>query len=180
MTALKRLLPASVIAAAAIGSIVVGGPSATATGQRGDSPRQSKTASVVSVTDGDTINVSLHGETQPVRFIGIDTPEVYPVKDCGGDQASASMNQMLKTGDRVRLVRDRSQDNRDVYDRLLRYVELDGSDLGRKQVHRGWAEVYVFDDPFDRLGSYRRQQSKSRNADRGVWGTCPGNFPDRR
>ena len=51
------------------------------------------------------------------------------------------MNQMLKTGDVVTLVRDRSQDNRDVYDRLLRYVELKGKDLGRKQVSKGWAEV---------------------------------------
>jgi micrococcal nuclease len=151
-----------------------------ASGSPATAAKLSTTARVVSVTDGDTINVSLHGETQPVRFIGIDTPEVYPVKDCGGDQASASMNQMLKTGDRVRLIRDRSQDNRDIYDRLLRYVELNGSDLGRKQIHRGWAEVYVFDDPFDRVGSYRRQQTKARKADRGVWGTCPGNFPDRR
>ena len=134
-------------------------------------------APVVSVTDGDTVNVSLHGETQPVRFIGIDTPEIYPEKDCGGDQASASMNHMLKTGDVVTLVRDRSQDNRDVYDRLLRYVELNGKDLGQKQVSKGWAEVYVFDRPFKRVDSYRRKQSQARRADRGVWGMCPGNFP---
>ncbi len=135
-------------------------------------------AEVVSVTDGDTINVSLHGRTEPVRFIGIDTPEVYPVKDCGGDEASASMNQMLDSGDTVRLVRDRSQGNRDVYDRLLRYVKLNGKDLGRKQVSRGWAEVFVYDRPFDRLGSYRKRQKRARRHDRGVWGQCPGNFPD--
>ena len=140
-------------------------------------PRLSTKAEVVSVTDGDTINVSLHGRTQPVRFIGIDTPEVYPVKDCGGDEASASMNQMLKTGDQVKLIRDRSQGNRDTYDRLLRYVVLKGKDLGRKQVGRGWAEYFVFDRPFDRVDSYRKKQRSARRHDRGVWGMCPGNFP---
>ena len=140
-------------------------------------PRLSTKAEVVSVTDGDTINVSLHGRTQPVRFIGIDTPEVYPVKDCGGDEASASMNQMLKSGDQVRLIRDRSQGNRDTYDRLLRYVELNGKDLGRKQVGRGWAEYFVYDRRFDRVDSYRKKQRSARRHDRGVWGMCPGNFP---
>ena len=146
--------------------------SATAAGSR----LATKTE-VVSVTDGDTINVSLHGKTEPVRLIGIDTPEVYPVKDCGGDEANASMNQMLKSGDQVRLIRDRSQGNRDTYDRLLRYVELKGKDLGRKQVSRGWAEYFVFDRPFDRVDSYRKKQRSARRHDRGVWGMCPGNFP---
>ena len=85
------------------------------------------------------------------------------------------MNQMLKTGDRVKLIRDRSQGNRDTYDRLLRYVELKGKDLGRKQVGRGWAEYFVFDRPFDRVDSYRKKQRSARRHDRGVWGMCPGN-----
>ena len=129
------------------------------------------------MTDGDTINVSLRGKTEHVRFIGIDTPEVYPEVDCGGPEASASMNKMLKTGDRVTLVRDRSQGNRDVYDRLLRYVELNGKDLGLKQVAKGWAEYFIYDRPFDRVGSYRSKQKQARRHDRGVWGMCPGNFP---
>ena len=87
------------------------------------------------------------------------------------------MNKMLDPGDRVQLIRDRSQDNRDTYDRLLRYVVLNGEDLGRRQVGKGWAEVYVFDQPFDRLNSYRKKQKRARSGDRGVWGMCPGNFP---
>jgi micrococcal nuclease len=135
-------------------------------------------AEVTYIVDGDTINVSIRGgDSQPVRFIGIDTPETYPVKDCGGDEASDSMKKMLEVGDTVKLIRDRSQGNRDTYDRLLRYVELDGKDLGRKQVGRGWAETFVYDRPFDRVGSYRRKQKQARRHDRGVWGKCPGGFP---
>ncbi len=134
-------------------------------------------AEVESVTDGDTIRVDIHGRSEPVRFIGIDTPEVYPVKDCGGAAAGKSMKRMVQTGDKVKLVRDRSQGNRDIYDRLLRYVEFNGRDLGRRQVSRGWAEVFVYDRPFARVTSYRKKQKRARRHDRGVWGQCPGNFP---
>jgi endonuclease YncB( thermonuclease family) len=63
---------------------------------------------------------------------------------------------MRDRGNRVKLIRDRSQDNHDAYDRLLRYVERSGRDIGRKQVRKGWAKPYVFESPFRRLGSYRR------------------------
>ena len=133
-----------------------------------------RSAVVDHVADGDTIQVEIGNREEDVRFIGIDTPEVYGGVECGGRPASASMKRMLKPGDRVTLVRDRSQDNRDYYGRLLRYVELDGRDLGRKQVRKGWAVVYVFDDPFARLDSYRRAERKARDADRGAWGRCGG------
>ena len=87
------------------------------------------------------------------------------------------MNQMLDSGDTVRLVRDRSQGNRDTYDRLLRYVEFKGKDLGRKQAARGWADVFVYDRPFDRLGSYRKKAKQARRHHRGVWAQCPNGFP---
>ncbi len=109
-----------------------------------------------------------------MRFIGIDTPEVYETPECGGQEASAAMNRLLQPGDRVRLVRDRSQGNRDTYERLLRYVIFEGRDLGQKQVAKGWARVYVYDDPFDRLPAYGRAEDGARAADRGVWGLCGG------
>ena len=134
-------------------------------------------ATVESITDGDTIRATVHGESEPVRFIGIDTPEVLPTADCGGHEATDSLKRMLEPGDTVRLVRDRSQGNRDIYDRLLRYVEFNGKDLGRKQVSRGWAETFVYDRPFDRVSTYRKKQKRARRHDRGVWGKCPGGFP---
>jgi len=67
--------------------------------------RKHKAARVVSVTDGDTIEVRQRGRTRDVRLIGIDTPEVSFGLECGGRQASKSMKQMLSPGDRVRLIR---------------------------------------------------------------------------
>ena len=84
------------------------------------------------------------------------------------------MERMLEPGDQVKLVRDRSQDNRDTYGRLLRYVEFEGHDLGRKQVTKGWARVYVFDHPFKRVRPYDRAEDQARKRKRGVWGLCGG------
>lgn len=153
--------------------LVSAGGTDLASGQPARS-KAAKGAVVDHVADGDTIQVAIRGREEDVRFIGIDTPEVYGGVECGGREASASMKRMLKPGDRVRLVRDRSQDNRDYYGRLLRYVELRGRDLGRKQIRKGWASVYVFDQRFRRLGSYRRAQRKARSVHRGAWRECDG------
>ena len=155
------LMMAAIVAGAALLPAV----SSAATKQR---------AIVDHVADGDTIKVVLGGREEYVRFIGIDTPEVYDGVDCGGPESSNSMKRMLEPGDRVKLVRDPSQGNRDTYDRLLRYVEFKGHDLGRKQVTKGWASVYVFDDPFRRLGPYERSEDQASAAGRGVWGSCGG------
>lgn len=132
------------------------------------------------VADGDTIAVRIGGRDEDVRFIGIDTPEVYFGVECGGPQASASMKRMLKPGDRIDLIRDRSQDNRDRYGRLLRYAELKGRDIGQRQLRKGWASVYVFDLAFRRVRSYRRAAHKARAMDRGVWARCGGLTPPSR
>ena len=129
------------------------------------------------VTDGDTVKVRLlpRGPRRDVRLIGIDTPEVYGGLECGGPQASRSLKRMLPRGTRVRLLSDTSQDLRDRYGRLLRYVHKasSGRDMNRAQVFKGWARVYVYGgNPFHRVTSYRLAQGQARSADRGVWRLC--------
>ena len=114
-----------------------------------------------------------------MRLIGIDTPEVYGGVERGGRQASRSMKRMLDPGDRVKLLRDRSQDNRDRYGRLLRYVKRKGRDVGKRQVRKGWAKPYVYEYPFKRLRSYRKAKNKAKAAKRGVWGKCGDDFHHR-
>ena len=113
-------------------------------------------ARVVDVTDGDTIRVRLNGKIQRVRLLGIDTPEVYTRTECGSASASASARKLLPVGARVLLVSDPSQDLRDRYGRLLRYVHRNGHDISEVQVQRGWAKVYVYaHHPFKRVAAYR-------------------------
>jgi len=134
-------------------------------------------ATVRSITDGDTIDVRLHHRNDTIRLLGIDTPEIYGGEECGGAQASRSMKHALHAGDKVRLISDPSQDNRDRYHRLLRYVERQGSDVGRRQVRHGWADVYVFNgNPFHRVETYRRAKKKARHDDIGVFAQCGGHF----
>ncbi len=134
---------------------------------------------LLTVVDGDTIKVRLRGRARDVRLIGIDTPEVYGGVECGGRRASRSMKRMLDRGDPLKLIRDRSQDNRDRYGRLLRYATLRGRDLGRRQIRKGWAKPYVYETPFARLPSYRRAKLKAKRHNRGVWRRCGGDFHHR-
>ena len=133
-------------------------------------------ARVVYVVDGDTIDVRLKGGPKKrVRLIGIDTPEVYGGVECGGPQASTSMKRMLPKGTRVKLTSDPSQDLKDRYGRILRYVTKmsTGKDVNRRQLYKGWARVYVYNhNPFNRVDGYRNAQRSAKAHQRGIWGIC--------
>jgi micrococcal nuclease len=131
---------------------------------------------VLEVTDGDTFHIRRGGRDVTIRLIGIDTPEVFGGQECGGAEASDSMGNLLPPGVRVKLIRDRSQDNVDRFGRLLRYVERGKKDIGRKQIGLGWAEVFVFEKPFKRKRLYRRAEGYAANSSSGVWGLCGGDF----
>ena len=82
-------------------------------------------ATVVSVTDGDTIRARFDdsGETERVRLTGIDTPETKDprsVVECFGAEASAETHKLLPQGTAVRLETD--VDFRDRFGRVLAYV----------------------------------------------------------
>ena len=48
--------------------------------------------------------------------------------------------------------------------------------LAGAQLRAGWATVYVFEDPFEQLGSFQTAESSAKGGGRGVWGRCGGNF----
>ena len=91
------------------------------------------------VVDGDTLIVSVDGERERVRLIGVNTPEsVHPDPSrntAEGVEASEFTKSILESGDQVYLEKDVS--DRDQYDRLLRYVwleEPEGERVDRQQV----------------------------------------------
>jgi micrococcal nuclease len=169
----RRLLPALIAAAAAF--LVALNLDRTGSGDPGSGAR------VVRVVDGDTIRVDVDGREQPVRLLGIDTPETHrpgvPI-ECGGPEASAYMERLLPPGTRVVLERDRTQDSVDRYGRQLAYVRLpDGRLAEDAQVAAGWATVYVYGGhPVARDAELRRSQTAAREAGRGVWAACDGDF----
>jgi len=158
-------------------STAQGGGGGPATGDGGGAtrdPQVRQRARVIRVVDGDTVDVRLRGGPKArVRLVGIDTPEVYGGTECGGPAASRAAKRMLPRGTLVLLVSDPSQDRKDRYGRLLRYVMKDGADINRLQLKRGHARVYVYDHhPFRRVRDYRGAQAAAKRHDLGLWKTC--------
>jgi endonuclease YncB( thermonuclease family) len=87
---------------------------------------------VTHVVDGDTVDVT-GGER--VRLIGIDAPEAG---QCGAGEASAALAAMVE-GKPVALVAVPGRDDRDRYGRLLRYVQVGGTDAGMELIKAGLA-----------------------------------------
>lgn len=92
--------------------------------------RRPRTYLVARVVDGDTLELG-NGDT--VRLVGIDTPELG---QCGYDRASEALGRLV-TGRQVRLTT--SDEDRDRYGRLLRYVDVGGVDAGLRQIRSGLA-----------------------------------------
>lgn len=143
-------------------------------GSGNSGPVQRHRGVVVKVTDGDTLKVRIAGVgVRPVRVLGIDTPEVYGGRECGGDAASAQMDLLAPVGSRVQLESDPSQADRDRYGRWLRYVSRQGLDVGREQIRRGLAQTYVYrNDPFRRTRAYQRTEKVAHRLLRGSWDLC--------
>ncbi len=129
-------------------------------------------AQVVSVVDGDTIKVSINNKTETIRIIGIDTPETVdprsPVQ-CYGREASNKMKELI-SGKPVYLEADPTQDDRDKYKRLLRFVFLpDGTDAGLSMINDGFAHEYTYDKPYKYQTAYVAAQREARDNHRGLW-----------
>jgi micrococcal nuclease len=140
-----------------------GGPTPTA---------HSVTAKVVRVVDGDTIEVSIDGDDEDVRYIGIDTPETVkpdtPVQ-CYGPQASAEDHRLVE-GRTVRLVFDRER--RDVYGRLLAYVYVGQRFVNAALVRDGYARTLTIPPNTAHAGLFRRLAAQAGRTGRGLWGAC--------
>jgi micrococcal nuclease len=131
------------------------------------------TAYVIRAVDGDTIEVSLGGHAEDVRYIGVDTPETVkpdtPVQ-CFGPRASAFDHHLVE-GRTVRLVF--GVERRDIYGRLLAYVYLGRRFVNAMLVRRGLARSLTI-PPNDRFAPlFRRLELRAARAGRGLWGVCP-------
>ncbi|MBP7018682.1 thermonuclease family protein [Candidatus Saccharibacteria bacterium] len=126
------------------------------------------------VNDGDTITVDMGGTAEKIRFIGVDTPETHhpskPVQCFGEAAAKFTMDLIGDKG--VRLESDPLNDNRDRYDRLLRYVYLpDGKMVNTELVKQGYGFAYT-SFPLEKADEFERLETEARNANRGLWGGC--------
>jgi len=119
---------------------------------------------VTRVIDGDTIVIAGGAH---VRYIGMDTPEIYPEVEFYGPEAKAK-NIELVEGKVVTLVKDVSET--DKYGRLLRYVYVDGIFVNGELVRLGYARVVAYppDTRYESLLSQLEKEAKA--AKLGIWG----------
>lgn len=127
---------------------------------------QQRSYLVSRVIDGDTLEL---GNGQTVRLVGIDTPEVG---ECGYERAKHNL-EGLALSKRVRLTV--SDEDRDRYGRLLRYVDVGAKDAGLRLIQNGYAIARY--DSRDGYGYHPREGTYIR-ADRAAKGlTCPKPAP---
>lgn len=129
---------------------------------------------VTRVVDGETIEVTLDGETVRVRYALLDAPD----RDEPFYAESLAVNQQLLTGQSVYLERDIS--NTDRFGRLLRYVYLpNGTFVNAELVRQGAALLAVDPPDVSRVGEIRTAQAAAQAAGSGAWGV-PGAVPPAR
>lgn len=114
-----------------------------------DQPIRSSAMSVevVAVIDGDTVRVeSLDGiDLGRVRLLGIDAPELAyeeEAADCFAHDARRHLRELLGRGVLVELTADAGEPDRDVYGRLLRYLDVGGVDVAEAMLAQGAARRY--------------------------------------
>lgn len=141
-------------------------------------PAAAEPVALRSTIDGDTITVQdANGRRETVRLVGIDTPETGQgsrALECFGPEASDFTAGLLGGIDTVWLEQD--IEDRDRYDRLLRYVwfERDGRVyLANEAIVRSGAAERFRDTPNRRyLDELVAAEAFARDHGYGQWGAC--------
>lgn len=126
-------------------------------------------ATVEWIVDGDTLRLT---DGRTVRLLQIDAPEA--TTDCYGRDATRALIAAAPKGTRITLQRDPALDSVDRYDRLLRYVLVDGRNVNVALVAEGAAAPYFFRNERGRYaGTLIDVARDARDGRDGLWGACP-------
>ncbi len=121
-----------------------------------------ETAKVTRVIDGDTFIID-SGER--VRLIGINAPEI---SDFYGKESKEYLAALIENKI-VELENDRLAKDKDVYQRLLRYVFFEGIEINKRLIEDGFAFAYL-KYKFSKSSEYEQTQVESMELNRGIWG----------
>lgn len=128
-------------------------------------------ATVIHVTDGDTIKVRLdNGKEEKVRMILVDTPETVhpnkPVQPFGPEASQLTKNTLSGASIGLEL----GIEERDRYGRLLAYVYLqDGSMYNKTLVEKGLARVAVYPPNTKYLDEFKALEQQAKTEKLGIW-----------
>lgn len=125
--------------------------------------RETVSCTVTRVVDGDTLVCEPVGR---IRLLGIDTPEL--AQEPFGAMAGEALEELIPADGRVRVERD-AQD-RDPYDRALRYVWVNGSMVNWHMVRRGYAVLLTYPPNVQWADALEAAQTAAREEGLGLWG----------
>jgi micrococcal nuclease len=146
-------------------------------------------ANVTKVLDGDTFEVLISGKKEKVRMLGIDTPEKFDSDKLDRDaertkkdkqtirklgELASDYTTRLIGGKRVVLIPDPKGDEKDKYDRLLRYVYLeDGTFVNLKLIEDGYATAFRRFN-VSKQKEFVEAEADARKSRKGLWGDIEG------
>lgn len=120
-------------------------------------------AIVAKIIDGDTFETSTGDK---IRLIGINAPEI---SDIFGQESKRYLEILIESKT-VELIKDTYSSDRDRYQRLLRYVYIENTDINQKMVNDGYAFAYL-KYHFEKENEYRKIQLFAQNNNVGIWGS---------
>jgi micrococcal nuclease len=135
---------------------------------------------VARVVDGDTVRVLMpDGSEEPVRLIGVNTPESTTRHEPYGEEASAYAKRQLPKGRALWLVFDGHP--RDRYGRILAYVWLEAPQsrsateirahmFNAELLLEGYAQLMTIPPDVRYVDAFTPMQSEAREASKGLWG----------
>ena len=121
-----------------------------------------KPIKVTRIIDGDTFETETGDK---VRLVGINAPEI---RDIFGEEAKQHLILLIE-GKIVDLEPDHTSNDRDRYNRLLRYVILNNIDINKQMVLDGFAFAYL-KYHFDKEVEYKEAQLNAKQNSAGIWG----------
>ncbi len=126
----------------------------------GYAPQEILTGYVKQIIDGDTFELSTN---ESVRLIGIDTPE-------RGDYYYLEAKNRLKElieGKQIKLTKD--IENRDDYNRLLRYVYIDDNFINLILIKEGYAEAWAYGSNIKFKDNFTIAENEAKENKIGLW-----------
>ena len=127
--------------------------------------------SVTSVIDWDTFRIKYEWKTQSIRLLGIDAPESnktrYKYTQCFGTEAKNYLKSLIDKK-KITFQFDSSQDQKDIYDRLLAYVFLDDQLINQTMVEDGYAKEYTYKTPYTYQSQFKQAEQSAQDQQLGL------------
>ena len=130
---------------------------------------------ILTVIDGDTVDIEINGRTERARLIGVNTPETkHPTKpiECFGPEASAYITQLLPKGTDVRIERD--TEARDRYGRMLLYLYRNSDNLfiNLDLISRGYGTPMSIEPNTFHRNDFVHAAALAEASNVGLWKAC--------